>query len=93
MRKPADGYTEVTQMEFRAFLAAYPGDLEHHCTMICEPPLHGYYDFKIGDAHIGTMDRQLQARQAYCIYDEGMGEGPPHFYVRSDPTPAEPTKP
>lgn len=89
MRTPAEGYKEVTHEEFRAFLAAYPGRLEHHCTTICEPAVHGYYDFKIGDAEIGTADRRLQARQAYCIYDEGMGEGPPHFYVRSDPASVE----
>jgi hypothetical protein len=80
--KPNEGYVEVTQEEFRAFLKAYEGGLEHHCTTICEPPSHGYYDFRKGEAEIGTMERQMQARQAYCVYDEGMGQGPAHFYVR-----------
>lgn len=80
--KPAEGYVEVTREEFREFLRNY-GTLEHECTTICEPPLHGYYDFGRESIHpIGSMEREFDARQAYCVYDEGMGQGPPHFYVR-----------
>lgn len=79
---PLDGFREVSQEQFRTFLANYGKALEHHCTTICEPVSHGYYDLDMGVGKVGTLERQMSARQAYCVDDEGYGQGPAHFYVR-----------
>lgn len=69
-----DNYKKVTREEFRAFLAAYPTKLEHNCTTVCEPPLHGYYDWSKATSPIGTAEAADQAMQAYCTYADGFAE-------------------
>lgn len=73
-------YRRVTHEEFRAFLSGYPSKLEHNCTTICEPPMHGYYDWSKAVSKIGTADAAQEAKQAYCFYADGIiGD---EFYVR-----------
>ena len=80
-----DGFVEVTQEQFRDFLKKYVTSgrrLEHDCNAMGEPPIHSYYDWNLGTYPVGTHERLTECRQAYCMYDEGMGAGQSHFYVR-----------
>lgn len=79
-----EGYKEVTRDEFRAFLAAYPIRLEHHCTTICDPEMHGYYDFSKATSPIGTTEAMLEAMQAYCIYGDARNGNIDKFCVRAE---------
>lgn len=77
----SEDFRKVTRDEFREFLGAYTPELEHHCTTICDPPHHGYYDFSKAKSEIGTAEAAYEAKQAYCIYGDERG-GQDEFYVR-----------
>lgn len=46
----ADRFREVTEVEFDAFLAAYPRKLERDVNMTCDPPFVTYNDFTMAPA-------------------------------------------
>lgn len=83
---PGEGYIEVSQTEFRRFLLDYGAPLEYHWSNIFEPPSHGYYDWTKAIGKRGTSEYAASARQAWCIYDQGNGEPPAQFFVRSPVT-------
>ena len=82
-------FVKVTHDEFRAFLAAYPGGLQHDCVTIADPPIHNYCDWTKTRSPVGTGEAHAEATQAYCVYADERG-GEDKFFVRAESTTDDP---
>lgn len=76
-----DSFKQVTRAEFRAFLSAYVGQLEHDCVTMAEPPIHNYCDWSKSDPSLGTGEAHEKACQAYCVYGDDDQKGG-KFFIR-----------
>jgi hypothetical protein len=77
-----EGFTEVDEATFKAFMAAYPRKLEHNCVGFCDPPPHNYHDWALAKSSIGTAEAASESIVCYCVDDWLAGKW--LHYVRSD---------
>ena len=67
-----DNLSDIVEILFLILCDSYPRSLEHHCTTICEPVIHGYYDWSIAKGIKGEAGYAFSALVAKRV-DEWLG--------------------